>query len=158
MGYWKEFFNYWQLTHQAFLNMVKRVPGDALDFRPTPENYTLKELLLHIIECEREMTEGIRRGELSEAYLETCQPPPTGSVQEIYEAARKTHEETQRDFSGLSDDELMRPIRVAWLDKSNPAISLLIHAFEELLHHRGQATLYFRLLKLDPVNIYDYSK
>lgn len=158
MGCWKEFFDYWQMTHQAFLNMVKRVPDDALDFKPTAGNYTLKELLLHIIECEREMTDGIRRGELSEAYLENYRPPTISSARDIYDFARKTHEETQRDFAGISDEELMRSVRVSWLNESKPAISILIHAFEELLHHRGQATLYFRLLGLDPVNIYDYSK
>jgi uncharacterized damage-inducible protein DinB len=133
----------------ATLRMLERVPGDKLDWRPHPKSMTLGQLALHTAGTVGDVSNFLELEgfDVNDADFEAAQPASIDEILEKFETAQATARER---FAALSEDQAAAPwtlskgeeeiwtIPKAWL-----ARSLMMN---HLYHHRGQLSVYLRLL------------
>lgn len=138
-----------ELQHEGHstVRMLERVPADKLDWRPHPKSMTLGELAYHIAEIPARVTVFLQTGE-----FDTRNARPAGAVERDTTAV----EVFQRNLEGfrtvlqpMDNEQMMQPFRLLRREKvqefSKAAMVrsiLLNHSY----HHRGQLSVYLRML------------
>jgi uncharacterized damage-inducible protein DinB len=127
---------------KAFVNVLKAVPQDRLDYRPDPKARTaveLADLLAYEEEVLRRLVE-TGRAEWSEAR------PPALRIDEIVARFERSAAGVDERIAALDDAAWEKPVALSmggtpWEDTtSNFVWGFLFDA----LHHRGQLTTYLR--------------
>lgn len=135
--------------------LLERVPTDKLAWRPHPKSMSLGELCLHLAQLQSSIAEFISR---QEAEVPTVPLSEATSVQEILDAHDRSvalvlgkledwgDEELEQEFRMMAGEEvLMAMPRAAWVRSL-----MMNHSY----HHRGQLTVYLRLLDVPLPPIY----
>ena len=146
----------WKNARAGFITEVERIPEDQFSFRPAPETRTVAELIQHVINAQkffvgetcRPDTNLMRRpfSEHTKAYGEgvdtvTDKAQLVGLMRTSIEDAEKTIRE---HADGLN--ELMTGLD----GKQLPKIAFLFFGMSHEMYHRGQFTVYQRLLNVEP--------
>lgn len=129
---------------------LSRVPGDRLDFRPHERSWTLGELSAHLANLVAWQLSMLR----DDAY-DLAAPLPDdrgrpGDVDEILERFDRDVETLLEEVAAADDETLRRP----WTLRNGeeevftlPRIAVLRSAgLNHMIHHRGQLTVYLRLV------------
>jgi uncharacterized damage-inducible protein DinB len=129
---------------------IELIPEDTLSFRPTPEVRTLGELCVHL-----------------HGFL-TVAPKTVAAGKHVHEPAhvftKKADllawidaqvKEAFAILPTLTDEQLAATIETWGMTFTGAQI--LGGVLIEVLHHRGQLTVYLRLIGIPPVSIYDFS-
>lgn len=148
----------WGYAREGVVAEVRNLPANRFDFRPTPENRSVAELVQHIIESGYLMV-----GELTNAKGDFLRKPydkllAEHTPTEVYRAASKrelvrllksSHAEGVRRFREAGEVLLFQLIRQF---NGVPATRLtwMNHGIAHEEYHRGQLALYARLLGLVP--------
>ena len=147
----------WKEARSGLIQEVEKVPEDQFSFRATPETRSIAEILQHIISSQR-MLVG-----------ETCRPDTNlmrqsfGAHAEEYargvndvtdkngllELLRNGMDEAETRLNSYSDklDETMTGFNGHPLTKT----AFLTFSVSHEMYHRGQLTVYQRLLNIEPV-------
>jgi uncharacterized damage-inducible protein DinB len=137
--------------------LLERVPENKFEWQPHPTSMTLKRLASHIAE-----TPGIFARMLTPDGIDFAQfkyvPPEAASTADILALHDKSIESARQFFSGLSDEkaeanwifsrdgkEIMSAPRIAWVR------SLMLSHW---IHHRGQLSVFLRMLEVPIPSIY----
>lgn len=154
----KMFFKHWDRVNDITLRLIKQIPEDKLDLKPTPKNFSAKELMVHTYHCERVFAETSVTGK---AAIEDFQkpeymPPQINTVDELYQYAKEVHEITNEKVASMSNEELItKMVKAPWGDM--PVFYHINGAYEHLWHHRGQLYIYLRMAGVEnPVDVFDY--
>jgi uncharacterized damage-inducible protein DinB len=135
--------------------LLERVPADRLDWKPHEKSRTLGELTTHVTELPRW---GMRLKEDS-FQVGSAKAPPMRNAGEFLARFDSNVAGSREALSRMSDDSLAGEFRVLKPDgsvffklprRSVPRAILLNH----LIHHRGQLTVYLRLLDVPLPSIY----
>ena len=139
----------------ATRRLLERVPEDKLTWRPHPKSMSLGELALHLAQLQGGIAEFIST---SEAEVPTVPLPEATSVQEILDAHDSGVSVVAAKLVDWGDDDLVQEVRmmaggevlmamprVAWVRSL-----MMNHSY----HHRGQLTVYLRLLDVPLPSIY----
>jgi uncharacterized damage-inducible protein DinB len=127
---------------------IERIPEDKLDFRPAPEMRTIGELCAHPISYLLEAPNSV----VAQKYVEN--PAPAFSKKTDLLAWMDVQvKECNRIVASLTDAQLATTITA--YNMQFPAWQLLSAVMDETLHHRGQVTVYLRLMGIEPAFIYD---
>lgn len=134
---------------QTTLRMLERVPEDQLEWRPHEKSMTLGQLAYHLASLQGAISGFLEVDafDLGQADFAPTQP---GSKAEIMAAFGESLAAAKARLDGLSDADAMSEWRMTngeeelWVvPKAALARSLLLnHAY----HHRGQLSVYLRLL------------
>jgi uncharacterized damage-inducible protein DinB len=148
-----------EFEHEAAVTrrLLERVPEDRLDFKPHPKSSSLGTLVRHIANIPGYMEPVGLQDELN---VKGGGPPPeeiTSRDQLLarYDASVEKFLEVGR---GLSDESLKQPWRLMNGDKvffEVPRIAA-VRSFilSHWIHHRGQLSVYLRLLDVPLPSIY----
>lgn len=149
------FFRHWDGVNNVTLKLIKQMPEDKLDLKPTEKNFTFKELVAHIYQSEKVFADTCLIGELKIEDFKESPAPGIKTVDELYNYAKEVHENTKKVVAGLSDEDLMTKIvKAPWGDM--PIFFHLNGVYEHLLHHRGQMYIYLRMAGVEnPVFMYE---
>jgi len=147
----------WQDARQGVIEELQNIPAEKWDFRPVPGVKSVQELAVHILEVAMLMT-----GELTR--LDTnFKREPWPELLKMYAApAYRLH--SKKDLLGLLVSQLEEGIKkfqavgelhtlqcIERFDgKSGTRLAWLNHGIAQEMYHRGQLTLYARLLGLEP--------
>ncbi len=128
--------------------MLERVPADRLTWRPHEKSMTLGELALHVAGTPGQVAELLE--------LDEVPPPEFGnfpqpdSVEEILAALDSSVTAAKSVLEGMSDEEAASIFRVVSdgqemmsMPKVGLARAILLNHW---YHHRGQLSVYLRLL------------
>lgn len=148
--------NTWKEFRKGLIAEVEQIPEDKFDFRATPETRTIAELLQHIVEIQKMLTGetgradgNLRRQSFADHVNEYA--PEVKSVTDkngLLELLRSSMEVCEASIR--SNDDLMQGM-VGGLDgKSTPKLKVVNFAISHEMYHRGQLTVYERLLNLEP--------
>jgi uncharacterized damage-inducible protein DinB len=140
-----------ELEHesQSTIRMLERVPGDKLDWTPHAKSMTLGRLAWHLAGIPARAAHFLSSGTFD---LSAARPPQTkeGTPADIVEEFRR-NVETIKQLIGAMDDEAMKApfslTRNGETLRTMPMAAmirsiLLNHSY----HHRGQLSVYLRLL------------
>lgn len=137
--------------------VLERVPEDKLTWKPHPRSMSLGQLALHTASVPRDVT-GMALQDTFEVGGMTF--PEAISVQEILDALEEGTQAMQR-LGELSDEALLATWRIIKDGQEIMAIpriglvrSILLNHW---IHHRGQLSVYLRLLEVPVPAIYGVS-
>lgn len=134
---------------QATRRLLQRVPEDRLTWRPHPKSMTLGELALHIATIPGSIC-NLAALEEFDASNANFAPPQPASVREIETSLDEAMSKAAAYLAPLEDESLgatwqlsNRGQRVFAVPRAGMLRTLL---FNHWYHHRGQLSVYLRLL------------
>lgn len=146
----------WKEVRKGLIEEVSQIPEDQFSFRVTPETRSVSELLQHIIETQKVLVGEAARPEtnlmrqtLADHAREYA--PEVAGVNDkngLIELLRSSMETSEATMRGSADklNETGRGLGGREVEK----IDLLSFSISHEMYHRGQLTVYERLLKLEP--------
>jgi uncharacterized damage-inducible protein DinB len=146
----------WKEVRSGLIQEVSQIPPDQFSFRATPETRSVAELLQHVIETQKTLVgEAVRsdtnlmRQGLSDHAKEHA-PEVAGVVDKngLLELLRSSMDTSEAAMRGAGDalQETGRGLGGQEVRK----IDMLRFAISHEMYHRGQLTVYERLLKVEP--------
>ena len=150
IGTWKEIRN-------GFIDEVEQIPGDQFDFRATPKTRSIAEVVQHVVEsqkllvgeCCREEPNLFRQSfadHIKEYAPEVSAVKDKNGLIELMRTSMETSEAAMRSHDGKFD----RPIK-RFDGKEMTKLQFLQFAIAHEMYHRGQFTVFARLLDYEPV-------
>ncbi|MFQ5678584.1 MAG: DinB family protein [Gemmatimonadota bacterium] len=136
--------------------MLERVPAGRLEWRPHAKSLTLGQLALHVAQVPGGVAEALARDEVEAPDFDEF--PTPASREEILEAYAESLEKAKQILSELDDASLTgewRMVREGETLLEMPRLAsvraiLLNHWY----HHRGQLSVYLRLLDVALPSVY----
>jgi uncharacterized damage-inducible protein DinB len=149
----EEFLSQWRDAREGLIKEVERIPEDKLDYRAAAETRSVLELLYHVIESERMLVDEICRDDSDLRRLLTR--PPDAEVRGmttknaiiplLRSSLATSHEKVQR-----FGDEKIEQLILGLNGKQVTKAALLQFTLSHEMYHRGQLTVYQRLLGIEP--------
>jgi uncharacterized damage-inducible protein DinB len=147
----------WQDVRFGFINEIRNIPAKHWEFRPTPEVRSLRELVIHVLEIAMMMTGELTRMDtdfhrapfpkLLEMYAQPAYKAKTRA--ELLRLLTTQLQDSMKKFRACGELHMLQHItrfdgnpgtRMAWL----------YHGIDQEMYHRGQVTVYARLLGIEP--------
>jgi uncharacterized damage-inducible protein DinB len=130
---------------------LERLPTDKLDWRPHEKSYTVGALASHLVECINWTPEIFTKNELNFDPA-TYKPYQASSTADLLEVFEKAVADGKRVLAGVDDEAGMQ----TWSLKLNgralferPRVDVFRDfTLSHLIHHRGQFSVYLRLLNV----------
>lgn len=139
----------------VFDKAILKVPSEQLDFRPTPENMRARELAHHVYQVFYLLTRVTETGTADFQALDqiSFDLDAVTHPDEIVAYGQDVKAYVRNALAGFTEQDMDRPIE----DGPRPdGFATMNLAFEEAIHHRGQMTVYLRLMGIKPPFLYDY--
>lgn len=147
----------WKEVRKGLISEVERIPGEQFSFRATPETRSIVELLQHIVESQQFLVgetcrddTNLRRqsfAELNKEYSpgvrETLDKEP---LLELLSKSMRVAESTINSYCDKLHQSMYR-----FDGKPTSKNDFLTFAVSHEMYHRGQLTVYERLLNIEPV-------
>jgi uncharacterized damage-inducible protein DinB len=140
--------------------VLERVPADRLDWQPHPKSMTLGQLALHVASIPGSIA---RLGRLDglDAATANFTPASPQSAEELVPALEAAVTEARSFLSDLSDEAASAPWRLSAGERevfTVPRLGLVrTIMLNHWYHHRGQLTVYLRLLDVPVPAVYGRS-
>lgn len=153
----KELAQLAETTYSQTAGLVKLVPGDKLDWRPSDTGnwWTMGQLLHHLPEATGGFMKGLIKGQWPEDEEDAPSPgdeyPSISSVAEAIEKLEASRALTKRLLAELPEDDYSTRTVVAPWDRV--AFPLPGHLFGAVMHQVTHKTQLFFYLKLLGVNV-----
>lgn len=154
---------YFKLVHGVTLKAIATFSNKDLDFRPTPEMRSARELIYHIYAMERGFAEFVPSGRLTQESEDVAIPEKDAAksklaalqtTADLQAFANESHQMADDTLAQISDEDLAKIVEAPY--GSFPAWQFFAFAYDEHWHHRGQLYTYLRLLGKEPPMLYSY--
>jgi len=127
------------------MKVGKAMPPEKGEYKPYPEAFTFKKLLLHAVEWEATVCGRITTGkwdfkEFSDEGL---------SLAAVLELTEKITAEGSEVLKNLAPEKWEEMVDLPW-GGSQPVYGLLFGVLEHEVHHRGQLYVYLRMNGIVP--------
>lgn len=137
--------------------VLSRVPQDKLGWKPHEKSMSLGQLALHIAVNPARLSEAIQLDEFDPSQGGFNRPSPE-TLQEVHDTFEDSVRRAEELFSKMSDESARGAWRLTIGDKelfSRPRIEVLRSIMlNHWYHHRGQLSVYLRLLDVPVPSIY----
>ena len=128
--------------HRTTMSVLKAIPADKLDFKPTPKNMSAGELAWHVATAPLHLAECIASGKFE---LRLFQPAPK-AFPEIVEGAEVCYRKACETLASVPAERLQAKIELPG-GHSIPASALMWSGvLFHTIHHRGQLSIYIRMM------------
>ena len=139
--------------------VLERVPSDKLSWKPHPKSMSLGELALHVAMSPGYIADGWALKDVVDFGAGGgAKPPVAGSTEEILAAHDEGATKARNALNKLGDDGLRQPWKavnggttVFEMPKGALVRSIVMN---HTYHHRGQLSVYLRLLDVSVPSIY----
>lgn len=147
----------WKTTRSGLIDEAEKIPDDQFSFRATPETRSIAEILQHIIEAQKVLV------------AEGCHEA-ANIRRQSFAAHNKEH---AAGVSDVTDKQGLLGLLRSAMDEAEPCLraiaekwdepmigvdgrqttrgGFLTFAFSHEMYHRGQLTVFERLLSIEPV-------
>jgi uncharacterized damage-inducible protein DinB len=130
---------------------LERLPGDKLDWRPHQKSFTTSGLASHIVECVS-WTDSIFKMDELDIDPTTYKPYRAASVADLLETFDQNVANCKQALASTADATLMQPWRFKIMGQVRlempKAIAFRDFTLSHMIHHRGQLSVYLRLLNV----------
>jgi uncharacterized damage-inducible protein DinB len=136
--------------------MLERVPFDKADWKPHEKSMALGKLATHVADIPHWISDIIHIDEFD--FQQHYKPSKAGSQEELISLFEEKREKAFADLENMSDEDFQKMWVVKQGDKvffTRPKlIAVRSWAFSHLVHHRGQLSVYLRLLDVPVPGMY----
>jgi uncharacterized damage-inducible protein DinB len=140
--------------------ILDRVPADKLSWKPHPKSMSLGQLALHMVSTPGTLAKIVQLEEF-DAGQTNFAPPAPKDMNEIQVTLKQSVQDAEACLSGMSDQTAMGNWRLTVHGKeafTQPRVAILRSIMlNHLYHHRGQLSVYLRLLDVPVPVIYGRS-
>jgi uncharacterized damage-inducible protein DinB len=140
--------------------ILERVPGDRLEWRPHPKSMSLGQLAMHVASIPGNLSRLVQADEFDASQANFTPPTPT-SAEEILNAHDASLRAAQDYLGGVDEQTARESWRLTFKGKEiftaprgGVIRSLMMNHW---YHHRGQLSVYLRLLDVPVPVIYGRS-
>jgi uncharacterized damage-inducible protein DinB len=141
----------------ATKRVLDRVPPDKLSWKPHDKSMSLGQLAIHIATVPGSLAR-ITQQESFDVSQNSFAPPQPKEIGEIHAAFEQSVREVEEYLQGMTDQQAQGNWRLMVKDRelfSKPRISVLRSIMlNHWYHHRGQLSVYLRLLDVPVPVIY----
>ena len=147
----------WKDTRAGLIQEVEKIPEDQFSFRATPETRSIAEVLQHIIESQKIMVGETCRADANirrQSFAAHAQEHASGvkdvsDKNGLLELLRSSMDEAAACMRGHAEkfEDTMMNIT----GQPTPKSAFLTFALSHEMYHRGQLTVFERLLNIEPV-------
>ena len=135
--------------------VLERVPEDKLTWKPHPKSYSLGQLALHIAASQGNLAGAAAQDSFELPSMQQSQPK---SRKEILDAFAQSQAKAQSTLKTMDDARLMSNwtmTRSGATMMTMPRVAFIrAIMMNHLYHHRGQLSVYLRLLDVPVPSIY----
>lgn len=147
----------WEDTREGLIAEVDNIPADQFAFRPTEENRSVAELVVHIMEVSLMMAGELTRpdGDFTRKTYPKLIQEYAGSVQkldrkrDLMAALYRTFRRAVKGFRDAGEIHMLQYI-TRFDGKPGTRLAWFHHGIAHEMYHRGQLALYQRHLGLTP--------
>ena len=136
--------------------VLERVPEDKLTWKPHEKSMSLARLATHIANVPGDIVDFISPEEFK--IPDSFEAPELGSVQELLDSAERSVAKAKEYLAGLDDESAAATWTLSKDGQQLMAIPRLAVIRSLMLnhwyHHRGQLTVYLRLLNVPVPSVY----
>jgi uncharacterized damage-inducible protein DinB len=146
-----------ELQHEATTTrkMLERVPQESLSWQPHEKSMSLGRLASHIAMLPGAFIAKLNQDEVNRSELK---PPPTDSTAAILDTFDQNIASSLEFLKAASDERLLGVWRYRDGEKvvfQMPRVAVIrLIALNHLIHHRGQLSVYLRLLNVPLPSVY----
>jgi uncharacterized damage-inducible protein DinB len=137
--------------------LLERVPGDKLDWKPHEKSFSLGQLAHHVARLSSWVTRTLQ-ADFFDVGAPMPRPEPPRSTQELLDVFDETTAEMRQALAAADDALLMKPWEMRHGDRVIQAMPkaavIRTVGINHIIHHRGQLTVYLRLLNVPLPMIY----
>jgi len=150
-----------EITYEgaSTLKMLERLPADQLAWTPHAKSMTLGRLAWHIATIPKLIIKMLDAGEYDLANARPAAEPESGT--DIVAEFKRNLEDIRARVKAFDDDTIREPFtlkRNGQVLQNMPKIAVLRNIFlNHSIHHRGQLSVYLRLLDVPLPAIYGTS-
>ncbi len=135
--------------------ILQRVPADKLTWKPHPKSMSLGQLAIHIAMVPGRLAT-MAQGDEFDVSKGNFEPPQPENLEEVHAAFEESVREVETRLQGMTDEAALGNFTFRHHDKeifTKPRIGILRSIMlNHWYHHRGQLSVYLRLLEV-PVPI-----
>ena len=136
------------------------VPADKLTWKPHPKSMSLGQLAGHIAAIPGRIS-GMAQGETFDVLKGSFTPPQPNSLEEILSSFEQSVRDAEQNLQSLTDERMAGPFRLMKGDKElfrQPRAAIIrTIMLNHWYHHRGQLSVYLRLLDVHLPVVYGRS-
>jgi uncharacterized damage-inducible protein DinB len=140
--------------------VLERVPADKLSWKPHPKSMSLGQLALHVASIPGNLVK-LAQLEEFDASQASFEPPVPNDLKEIHAALDQSVRSAEGCLNGMSEQAALGTWRLTLRGRqlfSKPRVGLLRSIMlNHWYHHRGQLSVYLRLLDVPVPVIYGRS-
>jgi uncharacterized damage-inducible protein DinB len=144
----------WDHLKDLLINVRKQmdlIPPGKIGYKPTPDVRAISDLCVHLHEYLTEIPDMVKTGK------QVAMTVPTFTdKQKLLDWCDNQVKQGFATFAALTDAQLAANISA--FGSTYPGWLLLTFINEEVLHHRGQLTVYLRLIGIPPILIYNFEQ
>jgi len=152
----EQIIDQWQDVRNGLIKEVELIPAEQITFKPAAESRSVIELLQHIVESERMLAgEMCRENTNFQRGFVALMADHTGGVKDaktkeaMIELLRSSMEETKKRVLGFGDASFEKMMR-RFDGKECTKLAMLNFTVSHEMYHRGQLTVYERVLGIEP--------
>src|SRR4030095_11725492 len=149
-----------ELKHESSLTkkMLERVPLDKKDWKPHEKSMTLGRLATHVADINHWVSDIIHIDDFDFMKDFNFKPRTAESTEELLGIFQTTLDKAIADLSSMSDDDFSKSWTVRRGEQvmfnTPKKIALRSWALNHMIHHRGQLSVYLRLLDVPVPGMY----
>lgn len=139
----------------ATRRVLERIPADKLAWKPHQKSKTLGELAMHVANIPGRAEQVATSDEFTPG---SVPPPAASSVEEIRAAFEKNVRTAEEVLSNMNEETALGTWRLVFKGKEilrKPRVAILrTTMLNHMYHHRGQLSVYLRLLDVPVPMVY----
>ena len=146
----------WKECRNGLLQEAEQIPADQFSFRATGETRTVAELLRHVVETQKVLVGEVCRAEtnltrqsfadhIKEYAPEAASATDKAALLELLRTSMDHTEASLRSNAGKLNESMRR-----FDGKEMSKLDMLNFIVSHEMYHRGQVTVYERLLNIEP--------
>jgi uncharacterized damage-inducible protein DinB len=146
----------WKEVRAGLIDEASQIPADKFDFKPAPDSRSVKQVLQHMIESQKFLVGEACRPDtnlMRQSFAENIKHYAPGvrdvnDKEELLNLLRATMDESAEKLRAAADE--MRNSMKRFDGKEMTKMGFMSFAIAHEMYHRGQLTVYERLLNIEP--------
>ncbi len=146
----------WREVRAGLIDEANQIPADQFSFQPAPDSRSVRQLLQHLVESQKFLVGEACRPDtnlMRQSFAENIKQYAPGvrdieDKDDLLDLLRTSMDEAAEKLTAAADE--LRNTMKRFDGKEMPKLGFMSFAIAHEMYHRGQLTVYERLLKIEP--------